>query len=153
VFDARQIANWFILRAKRDGKVLSIMQLLKLVYIAHGWHLEMRNRPLFFNRIEVWRRGPVIRDIYTEFRNKGIDVHEPSTGHLVELPPEYDRFLEQIYDIYGKKSAYELSDLTHKPGSPWDMVHKSKGLFATITDDVIRPHYIGLREAARKTLH
>ncbi|MEY4500467.1 MAG: hypothetical protein RIS52_357, partial [Pseudomonadota bacterium] len=52
IYDARQIANWFIERAAKDGRALSIMSLLKLAYITHGWNLETRNAPLFNNRIE-----------------------------------------------------------------------------------------------------
>ncbi|AVW92216.1 Panacea domain-containing protein [Celeribacter baekdonensis] len=62
-YDARQIANWFVVRAQREGRTLSIMSLLKLTYIAHGWHLEMQEVPLFSNRIEAWQYGPVIPEV------------------------------------------------------------------------------------------
>ena len=52
-YDARQIANWFVTRAKQDANVLSVTTLLKLCYIAHGWHLELLGGPLFNNRIEA----------------------------------------------------------------------------------------------------
>ena len=38
MYDARQIANWFVRRAAQDGRRLTIMQVLKLVDISHGWH-------------------------------------------------------------------------------------------------------------------
>lgn len=51
--DARSVANWFVRRAADDARVLSIMELLKLTYIAHGWHLEIYKKPLVFNRTDV----------------------------------------------------------------------------------------------------
>jgi hypothetical protein len=71
-YDARQIANWFIERSSREGRPLSIMSLLKLAYISHGWRLEMQNRPLFHNRIEAWQHGPVIPDVYKTLRPQGL---------------------------------------------------------------------------------
>ena len=56
-YDARQIANWFVNRAARDEKVMSM---LKLTYFAHGWNLETKETPLFSNRVEAWQHGPVI---------------------------------------------------------------------------------------------
>ena len=35
-YDARQIANWFVTRAKQDEKVLGLPTILKICYIAHG---------------------------------------------------------------------------------------------------------------------
>ena len=70
-YDARCITNWFIRRAQNDNKLLSIMSLLKLFYIAHGWCLEIYDHPLFYNEIEAWRYGPVIPDVYRIFAHKG----------------------------------------------------------------------------------
>ena len=37
------------------------MQLLKLIYVAHGWHLETSSgNPLIQNKIEAWKFGQVI---------------------------------------------------------------------------------------------
>lgn len=153
MFDARQIANWFVLRAKKDGRQLSIMQLLKLVYIAHGWHLEMRGAPLFTNKIEAWRHGPVIPDVYRDFRGQGVAISDAIPGFDAgNFQPEYTNFLEQIYNIYGGMSAFALSELTHKPGGPWETATKQRGWFAPITDEIIRPHYVMMREQARQNV-
>ena len=78
------------------------MSLLKLVYISHGWNLEMRNEPLVQNRIEAWQYGPVIPDVYRKFRPQGaspslIDPAFPTVNNIDDVD-----FLEQIYNIYGQ---------------------------------------------------
>lgn len=145
-YDARQIANWFIERAARDGRQLSIMSLLKLAYIAHGWHLEITGQPLFNNRIEAWQYGPVVPDVYNTFRPQGVTTRtpDPRFGRKV-LPPE-ENFLEQIYQIYGNMPPFRLSELTHEPGGPWETARKWGGWYAEIPNDLIRSHYVLKRQ-------
>ncbi|MFC5586533.1 Panacea domain-containing protein [Nitratireductor kimnyeongensis] len=144
-YDARQIANWFVARSKRDGKRLSIMSLLKLTYIAHGWHLETQNAPLFLNRIEAWQYGPVIPDVYRAFRNQGINVTHPIPVSEAPIEPSDEKFLDEIYTKYGKLDAFTLSDLTHIQGGPWDIATKTGGYYAPIPDELIKQHYIHKR--------
>lgn len=153
MYDARQIANWFVQRAQRDGRRLSIMELLKLAYIAHGWHLEMRNAPLFPNKIEAWKYGPVIPDVYNAFRRQGIDIQKPLSGFSSEVMPADAHLLEQIYNGYGRLSAQQLSDLTHEPGGPWDTATRRWGCFAPIPNEMILPHYQMKRRLANQAKH
>ena len=117
-FDAKEIANWFIQCAVGDGRTNSVMFLLKLAYITRGWHLEVHDRPLFHNGIEVWRYGPIIPDIDHAFRRQGISPTETLAGS----PPVDDEtnheFLEQVHEIYGAMSPIRLFALRHvKDGS------------------------------------
>lgn len=152
-YDARQVANWFVSRAQRDGKALSIMSLLKLTYIAHGWHLEMQNTPLFSNRIEAWQYGPVIPDVYRDFRAQGISVTGMVSVPSAQFTAEDELLLEQVYTIYGALTPFKLSDLTHVPGGPWDIATKTGGWYAPIPDELIRQHYVMKRAAAESRLN
>lgn len=149
MYDARQIANWFVQRASQDGRQLTIMQLLKLVYIAHGWHLEMRHSPLIMNKIEAWKYGPVIPDVYNSYRGQGVYVSRSLPSFNSSMPAHDAHLLEEIYKIYGTLPAGRLSDLTHEPGGPWDQATKMWGWFAPIPDDLIRPHYEMKRKQAQ----
>lgn len=42
----------------------STMKLQKIVYYSQAYHLVRYGQPLFCERIEAWRNGPVIRDLY-----------------------------------------------------------------------------------------
>lgn len=145
-YDARQITNWLIQRGARDGRPLSIMSLLKLAYIAHGWRLEMQDRPLFPNKIEAWPRGPVVPDIYNTFRPQGVVPKKPDPRFAQPVHPDDDAFLEQIYKIYGHMSPFRLSELTHVVGGPWETARKWGGSYAEIPNDLIRSHYINKRQ-------
>lgn len=149
-YDARQIANWFIERAANDGRALSIMSLLKLAYIAHGWNLEMRKTPLFSNKIEAWRYGPVIRDVYNAFRPQGINPTKLDASFPVPSDAADVGFLEQIYQIYGGMSPFRLSELTHEAGGPWETASKLGGSYAEIPNDLILGHYVQKRQLANQ---
>ncbi|SFJ56950.1 Panacea domain-containing protein [Aerobium aerolatum] len=151
MYDARHIANWFVERARQEGRVLSIMSLLKLVYIAHGWHLEMRNAPLIRNKIEAWKHGPVIPDVYNAFRGQGINIRNTVPIGGTEISSYDGHLLEEIYRLYGHLPAKRLSDMTHEPGGPWDVATKNWGWFAPIPNDLIQPHYIAKRQSAGRT--
>jgi uncharacterized phage-associated protein len=57
--------------SKKQGFALTPMQLLKLVYIAHGWALMILERDLFADRIEAWKYGPVIPVLYHATKHFG----------------------------------------------------------------------------------
>ena len=141
-YDARQITNWFIQRAASDGKVFSIVSLLKLAYISYGWYLETKNETLFRNRIEAWSSGPVIPDICKTFRSQGINSRQVIPEYKMVTEPEDVDFLEQIYNIYGQIPYDQLFRLTQESGSPWETARKWGGQYAEIPDEIIKAHYI-----------
>lgn len=155
-YDARQIANWFITRAKQDGRTLSIMSLLKLTYIAHGWHLETQGAPLIADEIQAWQYGPVIPSVYNEFRTQKLAVTKVSNSKTdwIGIDQADEILLEQIWTIYGKVSPFKLSEITHLAGGPWDIATRTGGFYAKIPDDVILEHYRRLRiERAPKNIN
>ncbi|MNE05797.1 hypothetical protein D3C80_983710 [compost metagenome] len=142
MYDARQIANWFIQRAAAEGRRFTIMQLLKLIYIAHGWYLEMTGgAPLSRNKIEAWKHGPVIPDVYRVFRQQGIDIAHADGSFPSQVDTYSANVLDYVYRNYGNINAGRLSQMTHEPGGPWDTASRQFGFFAPITNEMILPHY------------
>ena len=73
-YDSRRVANEFIRAAAQEGRGLSIMTLLKFVYIAHGWTLALLDRPLITDLAEAWRYGPVVPSVYFGFRPRACTI-------------------------------------------------------------------------------
>ena len=65
---SRIVASEFIVLARNAGESLTPMQLLKLVYIAHGWMLALHHRPLIKDDVQAWQYGPVIPSLYNAIR-------------------------------------------------------------------------------------
>ncbi len=73
---AADIADWYLDRAERAGLGVTPMKLLKLVYLAQGWHLAHTDRLLFNDRIEASLdlSGPdLAKVIASELRRRLID--------------------------------------------------------------------------------
>lgn len=150
MYDARQIANWFVRRAACDGRELSIISLLRLAYISHGWHLAISGQPLFRNKVEAWQHGPIIPDVYHAFQKQGIMIKIPTcfaAQHDAIAAGDED-LLEQIYDKYSHISPFRLSEMLNEVGGPWDLARRASGWFAPITNDLIHLDFAAKRRAA-----
>ena len=131
--DARGVANYFLHRAQQRGVEVSVMTLLKIFYFAHGWHLAKYGRPLVAQPFEAWQHGPVNRVVYDQLKGLGkkpvrqyLKAFDAKVCGFKDVRATFDdesaQFLNNIFDYYAQFHAFELSDLTHEPGSPWDVI-------------------------------
>ena len=82
-YDARAIANYFLERARLEGKSLDQMKLQKLVYYANGWHIAIKEEPWIDEQVEAWRYGPVIQSLRDAFREYGDQAIDAPASYLV----------------------------------------------------------------------
>lgn len=140
--DARIVANRFLELAAESGKALTPMQVLKLVYIAHGWMLGLADRPLINQPVEAWQYGPVIRDLYNAVRQF---QRGPVQGPLLSLGGTLDaqeeNMVEQVYGLYGHMDGIALSNITHMPGTPWEQTYVAGSFGLRIPEDLISGYY------------
>lgn len=147
-YDARTVANEFIKTAQASGKLLTNMQLQKLVYIAHGYSLAILHRPLLRQPVEAWRYGPVIPVLYDALRQYGAGyVTEPINFLPSETLSDTDRALvATVATAYSRFSGPQLATMTHKNGTPWHEVYDAQEFFhnTDIPDALIEQHYTAL---------
>jgi uncharacterized phage-associated protein len=144
MYTAVIIADQILRLAKQAGKMLTPLQLMKLVYISHGWSLGIRNVDLFSDRIEAWKYGPVIPNLYHATKQFGraeiplalIDDSKPSA-----VDEETLSFLADVYSKYGSLTGVQLSNLTHQGDTPWAQVYKPGVFGIEIPDALIQEHY------------
>lgn len=139
--DSRQVANHFVRLAAEEGKSHSILPLVKLVYIAHGWNLALRQEPLVTDYAHAWKLGPVIPGVYYAFRPQG--THNLLPVALIHLPEsEEDRdIIGQTHTRYGAMRPSALLKLTHIPGGPWHRTMLERGERQIIPNAWIKEHY------------
>jgi uncharacterized phage-associated protein len=126
---------------------------LKLVYIAHGWMLGLYGRPLIRDRVEAWRYGPVIPRLYDAVRAyRGEPVTELLAVPLDQSPLSAidEDVIKQVSEIYSAFGGLQLSALTHREGSPWELTYDGR-FGAVISNDLIRDHYERLAETHAET--
>lgn len=149
--DPRVIANKILDLRAETGEPLTIMQLIKLAYIADGWTLALLNKPLANEAPEAWQYGPVYRSIYNAFSGLG---SRPVSGRAyvrgTQIPltedfsPDEEKILRMVVNSYGKLPAFTLSNLTHQPGTPWSSAYE-KGVYSDIDADEMRQHFESLK--------
>jgi uncharacterized phage-associated protein len=141
--DARSVAKFLIDEAQKKGHGgLTPMQLLKLTYIAHGYSLGLRSIPLVDNRIEAWKFGPVIPDLYhgvKDFRDRA--VHDIPDSSPDDLNKDEKALVGAVFEAYGDMSGIALSNLTHEKDTPWAKVYRHNVLGIKIPNDLIEEHY------------
>lgn len=147
------VANYYIQKSFDTGVPLTPMKLLKLVYIAHGWHLGYLDKPLINDAVQAWRYGPVIPDLYRKIKHFGRGLIDSPIeyygrpGEQGNTPPTSQTIalLDKVWDTYSRFDGIQLSAMTHQPNTPWHKVwHESGGdnySGATISNQLIAQHY------------
>lgn len=138
---ARDIAEQ-ILWVRKDGPTTT-MQVLKLSYICHGWMLGIHGEPLVSDPVMAWRYGPVIPDIYRLYKSFGgnpIDTVPVDKTNM--LDGNQASLIKAVLNSYREFTAWQLSAITHKPGTPWDQVYNGDGgIGAIIPNNMIKKYY------------
>lgn len=120
MYSAHDIAKYLV----KKCKVLTAMKLQKLAYYSQAWSLVWEQRPLFRSRIEAWGAGPVIPVLYETHRGRFLITNWPH-GDESKISEDDRETIDAVVKYYGKKTAQQLSDLTHQE-APW--VNARKGL-------------------------
>jgi uncharacterized phage-associated protein len=148
-YPALYIAKYFIKKAAAFNSEMTPMKLIKLVYIAHGWYLALANEPLIEEPVEAWQYGPVIDSIYQEYKMYGSKQIEEEINDKdisdIARDNNVKTLLEKIWDIYGKFTGIQLSNLTHEENSPWwQAIENSENI---IDNEIIKEYYFAKRRS------
>jgi uncharacterized phage-associated protein len=143
------VADRLLELARDAGRALTPMQLLKLVFLCHGWMLGLYHRALVRDEIQAWKYGPVIPRLYQAVRNfRNQPVAGPLEGGQQCFDPVEDDLIRQVFNIYGHYDGRTLSDITHEQGSPWEQVWMRGERNLVIPDQMTGAYYAGLARRA-----
>lgn len=96
---------------------LTHLRLQKLLYYVQGWHLAVFGKPMFESRIEAWRKGPVVVELYPVLAHHGKACIE-DLGKPENLSRTEEEFVRSVWTKYNEFSAGKLSEMTHRE-KPW----------------------------------
>lgn len=137
------VAKHFISLAQEEGKTLTPLYLLKIVYLCHCWHLGIHGYGLISDFVLARKHGPIIDSLYNifiQYRSRPLVelIDDYATLHRV---PDKEKFIQAIWNRYKHLEPWELTALSHREGSPWDITVKTYGVDAVIPDKIIQQHY------------
>jgi len=161
------VANKFVGMAKRDGVAVTQMKLQKLSFLSNGWNWVVNGKQLISDAPEAWRYGPVYPDLYDYTKlfgsspiERGITPDDNDSLYFfdvlsskakpfeAELTGREQEVIQQVWDRYKHLSAFKLSDLTHKQGTPWFKSYHTHGDKSVISQAEIADHYHQIVERA-----
>ena len=162
-FLATAVTNDLLNLADATGCSLTQMQVQKLVYFSHGWHLALRNEALTMEPFEAWDYGPVIRRLWEHLRVFG---SRPVTEKIEDFTIVNGKFkrvvtsiegsdepsalsslqvVKGVWDKYHHLSGSALSALTHVQDGPWFAARKEQRPF--ISNEAIKDYFEKLKRA------
>lgn len=117
---SKQVAEFFICLTDPDvGDLISNLKLQKLVYYAQGFHLAMHNEVLFNEDIVAWEHGPVVEQLYHEYKQYGSGaIPHPDEFDDSPFTDKQKELIKEVYQVYGQFSAWKLRNMTHSE-QPW----------------------------------
>jgi uncharacterized phage-associated protein len=139
-YPANLIAKAIIERSNPEyGDVITNLKLQKLLYYCQGFYLALNKKtPLFDEDIVAWQYGPVVPEIYHQYKDAGSQVILPSQ-EKVDLDNNTIELIDEVYKVYGQFSAIKLMEMTHEE-SPW----KETPIRGVISKDLMFDYFSGL---------
>ncbi|MGH6808388.1 MAG: Panacea domain-containing protein [Ensifer adhaerens] len=155
-YDPRSIANILLDLADKRGVALTNLAINEILYFLHAWYLAKFNSPLLDAKIEAWDYGPVVREVYSEFKKYGSEpisgrAHRFDIDRLEKIIATADlssgdmSFIESQFEKYSGYTAGRLVSISHEKGGPWDRVYNESGRVnpgMEISDDLIRDYFV-----------
>ena len=161
-YTAQDIAKWFLYKNYAEQKLkvadndnyevydgITHLKLQKLLYNAQGVYLAIKNKKLFEDDLEAWDHGPVVRDVYDTYcvfgRNPIIIPATPENDEIVkkiEEDKEVKEILDMVYDNFSIYTAWELREMSHKKGSPWESTQKNHVINPTLIKEYFQKEVV-----------
>lgn len=117
------VADWFVAKAKQDedaGDFITHLKLQKLLYYAQAWGMVILGNKLYNEGFQAWAHGPVSRTVWDALKGIGKNpIQEIPNGDANKIDnPEVLDTLEEVWAVYGSKTAKYLENLSHSE-APW----------------------------------
>ena len=151
--DSRGIANIFIDLTRAAGRSLTINALNKYVYFAHGWTLGYTGKPLICHKVEAWKFGPIVPEIYSAHEGPGYRVRGSlrslywNRPYTAKLTSEEEIIVNNVFKDYVGLDSSALARIAQREDAPW---HEYKGRFyEVIPNEKIKAYYQKLIENMR----
>lgn len=146
-YHAIDVAKRFLDLAQTEGMLLSNMKIQKLVFFSQVVALNVFKRPIHDNASLAWDFGPVVQELYDVVHRfvtptrKEFSLNDADfAAAFGNAEPIEDRdalnVINAVWNKFKNWTAFQLSNLTHRPGSPWAHVY-AESQYAVIPHSLI----------------
>lgn len=127
---------------KLNGESMTQLDMQKMMYFVQGWHLALRDEPLFEEDFWAWKHGPVLKSLWGRFkvfRERPITASSITSNPEVELSLGVRDLVYKVWCHYSKEEPWSLVGFTHLRATPWAIVRKEKGIEIGQDSDILIP--------------
>lgn len=111
------------------ARAITPLKLQKLLYYCQGWYMAFnQGKALFDEELMAWKHGPVVPEIYQEYKKYGYLTIQPEsfenkdeTGKRIFSERQFE-VLNAVWNAYGEYDGKYLEELTHQE-EPWSNTH------------------------------
>lgn len=137
---ALEIARYIIWYCGQNGYSVSNLKLQKILYFVQAEFLVETGHPSFFEDIEAWDFGPVVPEVYREYKIFGSsNIPTFFIGKRVYLRNSEMDLINGIVDECSEYTDSKLVEITHSQ-KPWIIAYHS-GRNRVISNDSIREYF------------
>ena len=134
IFD---VADWFLHKESMTHKKLQ-----KLCWYAYSWFIYLNNEnsnrinnKLFAATFRAWVHGPVSNELYNEYKSYGYQLIPKIEDINLDKYDMFNKFLENVYSVYGILTADELEAQTHNE-IPWKNARQGLKAWETSQNEI-----------------
>jgi uncharacterized phage-associated protein len=121
IHDAKDIAKYVISKCTTENDPISDLQLQKILYFIQVNFYRQFNIPAFQNKIVAKQYGPVVLDVYQEYKNYGATpIVLLYSGIENIFPNQEKKVVDWVIEVCRKMNPWDLVSISHEQGGPWD---------------------------------
>lgn len=146
MYSALSVAHYIIDYCNEQGKGISNLKLQKLLYFVQAEFLVStpNNTPCFKDRIEAWDFGPVVPNVYHQYKLFGSSMipakmNDVLVPYYEEIAIEDQFLIDAIVDDASRYTASQLVQITHNQ-APWRNAYR-RGFNNEITNKAILDYF------------
>ncbi|MDE8193520.1 DUF4065 domain-containing protein [Erysipelothrix rhusiopathiae] len=130
IYSAQEISNYIIEYSNSKGYSIKNIRLQKTLYAVQGLSLLNRDMPAFNEKIEAWKYGPVVPDIYYNYASYGpseitkegimsnmiiftsLGIQEKEYSNDL-ISSDMKEVIESTVDFFSKMKDFDIVDWSH----------------------------------------
>lgn len=144
IYKSTDVAKYIVALANEKKISINMTKVQKLLYITYGAYLCVYGERLVDEHPQAWPYGPV----FPTTRNKLLKqdlfaiTQKEVSSELVE-DEKVKMMIDFVFSEFGTWNAGQLSEWSHKKGSPWDKACRQRGFKwgGLIPDDTIKEYF------------
>lgn len=143
MYSSLTIAAHLVQTAFTNQQRISNSRLQCLTVFAHGWHLALKDAPLFYDPVMAWNYGPAIHELHESLRPFGNGFVDSMSS--CETMDEFPKALvARAFEVYSSLTDEQVWMLAKRRGGPWH-VSWHREHFSHIPNELFRTHYLRMR--------